>query len=159
MQAPPQQHGQGVPQTPLWMPPIQIDWLIAIILIFVGSNIEQVPEQYHAIISNPLVFLVGMLVSAGVAAVGEIPIAFAIAFCLVNLIRIMPKKILVKANPGAKKQKESKPEQAKKSVEGFTPSGTIDWVTTHKKWFVEKVLMEKPVGIQEKEVATYPIQA
>jgi len=135
---------------PLWLPPIRVDWLIAIILILVGSNIEQVPEQYHSIIGNPLVFLVGMLVSAGVASMGHIPISFAIAFCLVNLIRIMPKpkKVMPKASPGAKKVSE-----------GFTPSGTLDWVTTHKKWFVEKVLMEQPVAIQEKEAITYPIQA
>jgi len=136
--------------TPLWLPPIQADWLVAIILIIVGSNIEQVPEKYQSTISNPLVFLVGMLVSAGVASLGHIPISFAIAFCLVNLIRIMPKpkKPAANVSPGAKKVSE-----------GFTPSGTIDWVTTHKKWFVEKVLMEQPVAIQEKEAITYPIQA
>ena len=147
--AAPGHQGSGILQTPLWLPPIQIDWLIAIILIIVGSNIEQIPQEYHASVSNPLVFLVGMLVSAGVAAMGQIPIAFAIAFFLVNLIRIMPKKRHVKVNPGAQKA----------TAEGFTPSGTIEWVTSNKKWFVEKVLMERPLGIQEKEVATYPIQS
>jgi hypothetical protein len=136
--------------TPIWLPPIQADWLVAIILIIVGSNIEQVPEKYQSTISNPLVFLVGMLVSAGVASLGHIPISFAIAFCLVNLIRIMPKPKKPASNVGP---------GAKKVSEGFTPSGTIDWVTTHKKWFVEKVLMEQPVAIQEKEAITYPIQA
>jgi hypothetical protein len=43
--------------------------------------------------------------------------------------------------------------------EGFVPAGALDWVTTNKKWFVEKVLMERPVAIQEKEVSTYPVQA
>jgi hypothetical protein len=136
----------GGKQTPIWLPPVQTDWLIALILVVIGSNIEMIPEQYHSTIGNPLVFLVGMLVAAGLASVGEHPIAFAIAFCLVNIVRIMPKKQVLEPNPGVTK-------------EGFQPAGTLDWVTTHKKWFVEKVLHERPVAIQEKEVATYPIQS
>ena len=107
------------------------------------------------------VFFVGMLLSAGLAAMNLIPIAFAVAFFLVNLLRIMPKKTIKKtivkttkvSNPGFKKD-------VPEMKEGFVvPSGTIDWVTNNKKWFVEKVLMEKPVAIQEKEVSTYPVQA
>lgn len=91
-----------------------------------------------------------MFISAGLAALKQIPVAFAVAFFLVNLLRIMPKKAAAAAAavpvPGVK--------------EGFfQPSGTIDWVTTQKKWFVEKVLKEKPIAIQEKEVETYPVQA
>jgi hypothetical protein len=44
------------------------------------------------------------------------------------------------------------------SKEGFmNASSTVDWVTNSKRWFVEKVLMEKPLAIQEKDVATYPV--
>lgn len=132
----------GGKQPPMWLPPIKMEYLVALILIIIGANIDIIPQVYHTTISSPIVFLIGMLLAAGLAAVGEHPIAFAIAFCLVNLIRLMPKA--VKVNPG---------------VEGFTPSGTIDWVTTHKKWFVEKVLHERPVAIREKEVSTYPIQS
>jgi len=134
----------GGKQPPMWLPPVQVDWLVALALVIVGSNIEIIPVEYHSKVSNPLIFLVGMLVVAGLASMKEYPIAFAIAFCLVNLIRIAPKTALPKTSPG---------------TEGFVPSGTIDWVTTHKKWFVEKVLHEKPVAIREKEVSTYPIQA
>jgi len=138
MQQQPQQAGG-----PNWLPPIEIEWLGAAILIIVGANVEQIPVEYHKILSNPLVFLVGMLISAGLASLKLIPMALAAAFFLVNLIRLMPKKTA--KTPGTK--------------EGFVPSGTLDWVTTQKKWFVEKVLQERPVAIQEKEVATYPIQA
>jgi hypothetical protein len=134
----------GGKMPPIWLPPIQVDWLIALVLIIIGSNIETVPEEYHATMSNPLVFLFGMLGVAGLASIGEHPLAFAIAFCLVNLVRIAPKKPAKKTSPGK---------------EGFVPSGTLDWVTTHKKWFVEKVLNERPLAIREKEVATYPIQS
>lgn len=128
---------------PNWLPPIQVEWLLASILIILGANIEQIPEAYHKTLSNPLIFLIGMLISAGLASLKMIPLALAVAFILVNLIRLTPKKPV--NNPGTK--------------EGFIPSGTLEWVTTHKKWFVEKVLHERPVAIQEKEVATYPIQA
>jgi hypothetical protein len=129
---------------PLWLPPVQIDLLVAITLVIAGANIEMVPEIYRDHVSTPLVFLVGMFIVAGLAAMKELPIAFAVAFCLVNIIRIAPKKAANKTNPG---------------TEGFQPAGTVDWVTTHKKWFVEKVLKENPKGIQDKEATTYPIHA
>ena len=134
-------------------PPITPESISATLLIIGGSMIEVIPTQYHSLMSNPLVFLVGMLLAAGLASRNQISIAFAVAFFLVNLLRIMPKKTIKKTvtktvkitSPGVK--------------EAFQPSGAIDWVTNHKKWFVEKVLKEKPVAIQEKEVATYPVQA
>ena len=128
---------------PNWLPPIQVEWLVSVFLIIIGANVEQIPIEYHKTLSNPLVFLTGMLISAGLASLKLIPMALAVAFFLVNLIRLMPKKEV--NTPGTK--------------EGFVPSGTLDWVTTQKKWFVEKVLFERPLAIQEKEVATYPIQA
>lgn len=144
-----QQQQAGAPN---WLPPIQLDWIVATILVIIGANIEKIPTQYHTQLATPLIFLVGMLFSAGLAALKQIPIAFATAFFLVNLIRLMPKKEIGKEHyPGKKANVETK--------EGFVPSGTMDWVTTQKKWFVEKVLNERPVAIQEKEVATYPIQS
>jgi hypothetical protein len=45
------------------------------------------------------------------------------------------------------------------NTEGFLSGvNTVDWVTNSKRWFVEKVLHERPLGIQEKDVNTYPIQ-
>jgi hypothetical protein len=140
--------GQGQPKsqqlnTPVWMPPIQIEWLVAGALIVFGSNIETVPKEYHSILSHPLFFIFGMIVSVGLAAVDMVPLALAVAFFLVNVERLLPNKEIT--TPGKK--------------EGFVPSGAIDWVTTQKKWFVEKVLLERPVAIQEKEVTTYPIHS
>ena len=135
-------------------PPIGPHIIIALVLVIFASMIELIPQEYHPLLTNPLIFLVGMLLSAGLASINLIPLAFAVAFLLVNLLRIMPKKSIKSStskiiNPGIKEIKE-----------GFViPSGTIDWVNNKKKWFVEKVLMEKPVGIQEKEVSTYPVQA
>jgi len=145
MQAPPPQpHVSGGKQPPIWLPPVQVDWFIAVVLVILGSNIETVPDEWRVYVATPLAVFVGMMMSAGLAGMGMIPVAFAMAFFLVNLVRIMPKKKVVrKASPGVK--------------EGFVPSGTMDWVTTNKKWFVEKVLMERPIAIQEKEVSTYPV--
>jgi hypothetical protein len=136
----------GQPQqagAPIWMPPIQVEWIGAATLVILGGNIEKLPENYHAILCHPLVFLFGMIVSVGLAAFKMLPLSLAVAFFLVNVVRLMPKKEIT--IPGKK--------------EGFVPSGAIDWVTTQKKWFVEKVLLERPVAIQEKEVVTYPIHS
>lgn len=145
-----QQQQQQQAGGPIWLPPVEFEWIVATILVILGANIEKMPAEYHTKLANPLIFLVGMLFSAGLAALKQIPIAFATAFFLVNLIRLMPKKDFQKhIHPGSDKQVK----------EGFIPSGTLDWVTTQKKWFVEKVLHERPIAIQEKEVSTYPIQA
>jgi hypothetical protein len=43
--------------------------------------------------------------------------------------------------------------------EGFlNASNTLDWVTNSQRWFVEKVLKERPIAIQEKGVDTFPVQ-
>ena len=49
-------------------------------------------------------------------------------------------------------------EQSQKSEGFLVASNTVDWVTNSKRWFVERVLHERPVGIQEKDVNTYPVQ-
>ena len=129
---------------PNWLPPISIELCLSFILVLIGSNIEHFPQEYYKYLTNPLVFIIGILISAGLAALKKIPLSFAMAFFLVNIIRIMPKNKRKKKNsPGTK--------------ESFSPSGAIEWVNTNKKWFVEKVLHEKPVGIIEKEVYTYPV--
>jgi len=130
------------------LPPLSFDLIVSAILVIGGSTIEMIPESYIKILTNPLIFIIGMLLSAGLAAYRHIVLAFAVAFFLVNLLRIMPKKITkkpVNTSPGV--------------TEAFQPAGAIEWVTNNKKWFVEKVLKEKPIAIQEKEVPTYPIQA
>ena len=147
----------GQMKGPIWLPPVNIDLLLAVILVIFGANIEIVPESYRIYVATPLVVFVGMLVAAGLAALGCIPLAFATAFALVNLVRIIPKKQTT-SSTGKGKGKGSN--QSSPGVkEGFVPAGALDWVTTNKKWFVEKVLMERPVAIQEKEVSTYPVQA
>jgi hypothetical protein len=129
---------------PIWLPPIQIDWIISFILIVLGANIERVPEEYHTSLTNPIVFVVGILFAAGLASEKHMPIAFSIAFCLVNIVRLVPRTPSVQNSVPGK-------------VENFEPSGTLDWVTTNKKWFVEKVLNETPIAIVEKEISTCAI--
>jgi hypothetical protein len=131
------------------LPPITFEQIGSLLLIIFGSTIEMVPKTYHVVLSNPMIFIIGMFVSAGLTACNRIILAFAVAFFLVNLLRIMPKsksnKTVEINHPGVK--------------EAFKPSGAIEWVTNNKKWFVEKVLKEKPIGIQAKELDTYPVQA
>jgi hypothetical protein len=42
-------------------------------------------------------------------------------------------------------------------VDMFLNYSDMDYVNNNKRWFVERVLKEKPLGIQEKDVATYPV--
>lgn len=145
---------------PIWLPPVNIEWLLAVILVIFGANIEVVPEEYRSYVASPLIVFIGMLVAAGLAALGMIPLAFATAFSLVNLVRIIPKRRTTNSAGKGGSSQGSQGSQGNPGVkEGFVPSGTLDWVIPNKKWFVEKVLMERPVAIQEKEVSTYPIQA
>jgi hypothetical protein len=131
------------PTSPNWLPPIQIDLLGSFCLVLIGSNIEKIPDTYKSTITNPLIFLVGILVAAGLASAGYIAISFSIAFCLVNIVRLMPTySNIKKPSPG---------------IESFEASGTLDWVTNNKKWFIEKVMDETPIAIIDKEVATYPV--
>lgn len=133
---------QPAKQSPIWMPPIQIDLLVSFVIIIFGANIEKIPAEYHQNLTNPLIFIVGVCIAAGLASAKYIAISFAISFCLVNIIRLIPINSTPKKAPGK---------------EGFEPSGTLDWVTTNKKWFVEKVMNESPIAIIDKEVSTYPI--
>lgn len=132
---------QPAKQPPIWLPPIQFDLLISIIIVLFTSNIEKIPQEYHATLTNPLIFIVGVFLAALLASLNFIAISFAISFGLVNIIRLSPIEP-IKRTPGK---------------EGFEPSGTLDWVTTNKKWFVEKVMNETPIAIIDKEVSTYPI--
>jgi hypothetical protein len=139
-----QYSGQNNP-VPIWLPPIQLDWFLTIILIIFGANIERTPDEYHKFLTNNLIFIFGILIAVAFAAAKYIHVSFAIAFCLVNIFRLIHKNTIVPSHVPGK-------------IEGFEPSGTVDWITSDKKWFVEKVLDETPVAIVEKEVATYPVE-
>lgn len=118
----------------LWHPPISAPWIVSILVLVAAVNLEALPPAIISIMTHPAGFFFTLLIALGIYDSGFPPAAFALLFFLLMA--------------WSKKQ----------HVEGFSPSGTVDWVTNNKRWFVEVVLKEKPLGIQEKDVKTYPIQ-
>lgn len=119
---------------PIWYPPIHISWIISIILLVISANAEEIPEKYRSLFLHPISFFAIIVGSLIFFDYGYIHLTFAFLFFLLIVWAIQHRK------------------------EGFSPSGTLDWVTNNKLWFVEAVLKEKPIAIQDKNVSTYPIQ-
>jgi hypothetical protein len=122
----------------LWHPPISLPWMVSIAILLVSVNLDALSPTFLRLVQSPLGFFLGLLVALGIYQVGFPPGCFAVLFFLLM--------VWIRRN---------------KHMEGFHPYGpygNVDWVTNNKRWFVEKVLKEKPAGIQEKDVATYPIQ-
>jgi hypothetical protein len=121
--------------TPLWHPPIATNWIITALIIFAGAVVNRLHTRIRKYFTKPLsFFLLAMLVLI-IYQYGFQPMAFAVLFFLLMVW------------------------SAEQSQEGFLSGvNTVDWVTNSKRWFVEKVLHERPIGIQEKDVDTYPVQ-
>lgn len=122
---------------PIWYPPISIKWITTFILIFVGAVADRIESDVRKQIVSPLGFFMTSVIAVIVFQRGFPPGAFAILFMLLMVW-------------SAQTLEECK--------EGFlNASNTVDWVTNSKKWYVEKVLKEHPIGIQERDVITYPV--
>ena len=121
----------------VWHPPIEIKWMIAIFIVFVGSVANRINPEILRVFTNTIGFFVTGLLALASFYFGFIPGAFAIIYFLLISWSL---------------QLTSKPE-------GFlNASNTMDWVTNCQRWFVEKVLKERPIAIQEKGVNTFPVQ-
>jgi len=128
--------GPGSSSTgPVWHPPIATKWIVVIIVVFLGAVANRIPHRFRFYLIQPvgffLISLAGMLCYWGKFYAGT----FALFFFLLSIWSAEAR-----------------------SPEGFlNASNTVDWVTNSKKWFVEKVLTEQPLAIQEKDVSTFPI--
>jgi hypothetical protein len=123
------------PTGPVWHPPIATKWIVVIIVVFLGAVANRIPHRFRFYLIQPvgffLISLAGMLCYWGGFYAGT----FAIFFFLLSIWSAEAR-----------------------SPEGFlNASNTVDWVTNSKKWFVEKVLKEQPLAIQEKDVSTSAI--
>jgi hypothetical protein len=127
--------GGSFPFKPLWHPPIETQWIVTIILVFFGAVAGRIPSVLRGYVIQPAGFFLISLLVMVCLHFQYIPVAFALCFFLLAIWSA---------------QLSSK--------EGFLDAAsTVDWVTNSKRWFVEKVLKEKPVAIQEKDVSTYPV--
>jgi hypothetical protein len=122
---------------PVWSPPISMPWIISIVLLVISVNLDSLPPAIPAAVNHPIGFFLSLLFALYAYDMGFPQTAFASLFFILMTWS----------------QK-----QHARNEEGFSPSGTIDWVTNGKRWFVEVVLKEKPLAIQERPTNTYPIQ-
>jgi hypothetical protein len=127
--------GGSLPFKPMWYPPLDSQWIITIVLVFLGAVAGRIPATLRGYVIQPTGFFAISLLAMVALHFQYIPLAFALCFFLLAVWS---------AHLSSK--------------EGFlNASSTLDWVTNSKRWFVEKVLKEKPIGIQEKDISTYPI--
>lgn len=118
---------------PLWHPPIEMSWIFTIVLLVIAANADEIAPRYRSILLHPVAFFSVIVFSLFLYDYGYIHVTFALLFFVLSV-------------------------WATSRKEGFSPSGTLDWVTNHKRWFSEIVLKEKPVATQDKDVVTYPTQ-
>jgi hypothetical protein len=127
--------GFGLPTGPIWHPPIGFKWIVAILVVFLGAVANRLPTGLRSLVLQPVGFFLVSLAALVSYWSGFLPGTLAVLFFLLSVWATQATR-----------------------AEGFAVNTPTDWVTNSKKWFVEKVLKERPVGIQEKDVSTYPVQ-
>jgi len=134
---------------PNWMPPLSFATILTLLCIVGAAQADKLPSSIPQFFLHPVGFILTGLIAISSYEYNQIPLAVALILFLLSLAAARHASISV-------------PSSVPTSTEGFLPfipSGTIDWVTNEKqKWFVERVLKETPLGIQDKPVNTYPVQ-
>lgn len=121
---------------PVWLPPIDARWVYTALIVFVAAQADRIEPELRAKFTHPVGLFAVLLAALGLYNTGYKPAAFATVFLALMLWST----------------------DMTHKTEGFMDAApTLDWVTNSKRWFVERVLKERPVAIQERDVATYPI--
>jgi len=129
--------GGALSFTPIWHPPVAGQWIVAIVIVFAGAVANRIPHPIRQVYTNPIGFFLTGVAAIVLLRFEFVPVAFAVLFALLSIWAVEQFDL----------------------PEGFlNGSNTVDWVTNSKRWWVEKVLKESPVAIQEKDVDTYPVQ-
>jgi hypothetical protein len=123
-----------LPMAPIWYPPVSSKWIFTALILFAGAVAPRFNAKVRSIFLNPVGFFVTLLVAIGAFQNGFPPATFAILFFLLSL-------------------------WVTQKTEGFACRGlgSLDTVVNRKLWWVEKVMNERPIGIQEKDVQTFPV--
>lgn len=123
------------PMSPLYYPPVASKWIFTGLILLAGATAPQWSPTVRTAVIHPVSFFLIALAAIGIFQLGFPPAAFAVFFLLLCVWVSS-----VTHNP-----------------EGFLNASNIDYVTNSKRWYVEKVLGERPLGIQEKDVNTSAI--
>ena len=156
MNPPPPGVGGGIlPNIPLYYPPISVKWMITILLIFVGSVANRFKPEVRQYFSNPVGFFGLAVVAFLTFKHGFPPLAFALLFVLLTMWATQTSEGFANS---AKNIQYAGQELYPQFFEGFLGGmDNLDWVTNHKRWFVERILKEHPEAIVDKGVLTLPI--
>jgi hypothetical protein len=128
--------GNAFQLPPIWYPPVASKWIFTGLIVFAGSVAERFGPHIRTVFTHPIGFFLTAVAGIAIFQLGFPPGAFAVFYFLLMMWATQIS-----------------------SKEGYlNASNTIDWVTNSKRWYVEKVLKERPVAIQEKDVATYPVE-
>jgi hypothetical protein len=120
----------------LWHPPIASKWIFTALIVFAGAVANRIPIEIRKLYTHPLGFFLTALVAISIYQMGFPPATFAILFFLLSVWVV----------------------DISSKAEGYLNAAeTVDWVSNSNRWYVEKVLKERPMGIQEKDVSTYPV--
>lgn len=147
---------------PLWMPPLSFKTIATISFIIGASQADKLPSQLSQFLLHPIGFILTTLIA--ISAFEYNSPAFAVALILLLLsVWAAKKSSIVNNTINDYSNKTFMPFNTNNTnnTEPFvpySPSGTIDWITEPKKWFVERVMKENPLAIVAKDVQTYPVQ-
>jgi hypothetical protein len=132
---PPAMPGGAINFTPLWHPPVSVKWMLTGLVVFAGAVADRIQPRLRAVFTTPLGFFICAIAALALFEYGFPPAAFAVLFFL---LMVWSAQISSREN----------------FING---SNTVDWIINDKKWYVEKVLQETPIAIQDKDVSTYPV--
>jgi hypothetical protein len=140
---------------PLYYPPVSVKWMLTILLIFVGSVSNRFKPEVRKYFTGPVGFFVTAVLAFLTFKHGFAPLAFALLFVLLMMWSAQTSEGFACA---AKNIQYAGQELYPQFFEGFLGGmDSIEWVTNHKRWFVERVLKEHPEAIVDKGVLTLPI--
>lgn len=145
---------------PIWYPPVELKWIGTGLIVFAGAVANRVKPNVRAVFTSPTGFFLTSVLAIAMFKYGFKPAAFAILFFLLNMwaADVAAQAEGWRGGGGIGGAAIGGHTANDYSLEGFlNASNTLDWITNDKRWFVERVLKEDPVAIQEKDVRTYPV--
>ncbi len=139
----------------MWMPPLSFKTIATGVLIIAATQADKLPNQLTTFVLHPLGFVLLSLIAISSFEYGNAP--FSVALILL-LLSVWASKKSTRDLTSQYANQTFAPFGLQENFVPYSPSGTIDWVTEPKKWFVERVLKENPLAIVAKDVQTYPVQ-
>jgi hypothetical protein len=143
---------------PLWMPPLSFKTIATISFVIGATQADKLPSQLSQFLLHPVGFILTTLIA--ISAFEYNSPSFAVALIILLLSVWAAKKSSMNNIINDYSNKTFMPFNTNNTEPfvPYSPSGTIDWITEPKKWFVERVMKENPLAIIAKDVQTYPVQ-